>query len=75
MTMRPERLIGAARLNRKPSVRGQARRRALINVTKLVLPGIALALLATMALWPELDQREAQPGTTSTTWPPSRAAP
>ncbi len=60
MTMRPERLIGAARLNRKPSIRGQARRRALITATKLVLPGIALALLTTMAIWPELDQREAQ---------------
>ena len=60
MITRPDRLIGAARLNRKPSVRGQARRRALITITKLVLPGIALALLTTMAIWPELDQREAQ---------------
>lgn len=60
MAVRAERLIGAARLNRRPSVRGQARRRALITITKLVLPGIALALLSTMAIWPELHQREAE---------------
>lgn len=60
MVTRPERLIGAARFDRRPSRRGQARRRALITTTKLVLPGIALALLTTMAIWPEINQREAE---------------
>ena len=39
-----------------------ARRRLLVTVTKFVLPVVALALLALIALWPEIDRatRQAQ---------------
>jgi lipopolysaccharide export system protein LptC len=46
----------AARMHRVPSQRHLARRRVLINLTKWLLPVGALALLSTIALWPELDR-------------------
>lgn len=45
----------AARMHRVPSQRHLARRRVMINLTKWLLPVLALALLSTIALWPELD--------------------
>lgn len=46
----------AARMHRVPSQRHLARRRAMITLTKWSLPVLALALLSTIALWPELDR-------------------
>jgi lipopolysaccharide export system protein LptC len=43
------------RMHRMPSQRDLARRRTLVNLTKWLLPVIALALLSTVALWPEFD--------------------
>jgi lipopolysaccharide export system protein LptC len=52
-----ERMVGEARRLRRPPTRGGLlRRRILITVTKFVLPVFALALLGTIALWPELDR-------------------
>ena len=39
-----------------PSPGGIARRRRLIWLTKMLLPVVALALLATIALWPEINR-------------------
>jgi lipopolysaccharide export system protein LptC len=50
-------LLGAgSRLRRPPTPGGIARRRFLITVTKWLLPAGALALLALIALWPEIDR-------------------
>ena len=38
-----------------PAPRRIARRRFLINLSKLVLPTVAMALLASIALWPEIQ--------------------
>jgi len=46
----------AARMHHMPSQRHMARRRVMINLTKWLLPVIALALLSTIALWPELQR-------------------
>jgi lipopolysaccharide export system protein LptC len=46
----------ANRVRRPPTPGGIARRRVLVNVTKWLLPSIALGLLSTIALWPELDR-------------------
>ena len=56
---RPERMLAgaAARTLRLTSPRVLARRRLLIQAAKLALPAVALALLASLAVWPEL-QRE-----------------
>jgi len=51
-----QRLVGEARIRRTPTAGGLARRRLMITATKFVLPVAALALLATIALWPELDR-------------------
>ena len=52
-----QRLVGEARARRRvPSAGGLARRRLMITVTKFFLPVLARALLATIALWPELDR-------------------
>jgi len=51
-----ERLVGTARARRPPTRGGIMRRRVLITVTKFLLPTVALALLATIALWPEFDR-------------------
>lgn len=50
----------ASRIHRPPSQAGIARRRFLISATKWLLPVGALALLATIALWPELDRTAEQ---------------
>src|ERR1019366_8135671 len=52
------RLIDAAavRMRFVPTARHLARRRLLINLTKSLLPALALALLASIALWPEFDR-------------------
>jgi len=59
---RAERLVGVAapRLRRPPTPGGIARRRFMILLTKLALPVLALALLTTMALWPELKRSAAE---------------
>jgi lipopolysaccharide export system protein LptC len=46
----------AARMRRAPTPGGLARRRLMITLTKWLLPAAALALLATIAIWPELDR-------------------
>ncbi|HLY90150.1 MAG TPA: LPS export ABC transporter periplasmic protein LptC [Acetobacteraceae bacterium] len=46
----------AARVRQVPSPSGIARRRALITLTKWLLPICALLLLASIALWPELGR-------------------
>jgi lipopolysaccharide export system protein LptC len=61
-TRRPgQRLVGvaASRLRRPPTPGGIARRRLMILLAKLVLPAMALALLTTMALWPQLKRSAA----------------
>jgi lipopolysaccharide export system protein LptC len=52
------RLVAAAagRMRRLPTSRPMARRRIAITLTKLLLPALALALLASIALWPEFDR-------------------
>ncbi len=56
---RAERMLAGlgAPVRRLPTARVLARRRLMIRAVKLVLPAIALALLSSLALWPEL-QRE-----------------
>ncbi len=53
-----QRLIAAtaARVRRAPTPGGIARRRFVINMTKWLLPGLALVLLASIALWPEISR-------------------
>ena len=46
----------AARLRRLPDSRGLARRRVVITFVKLLLPAVALLLLASLALWPEIQR-------------------
>jgi lipopolysaccharide export system protein LptC len=46
----------AARVRRAPDAEGMARRRLVINFTKWLLPAIALLLLTTIALWPEISR-------------------
>lgn len=55
-TTRDGRVYGQAGMRKPPSPGGIARRRRLIQVTKILLPVVALALLATIALWPEIDR-------------------
>lgn len=57
-----QRLVGSAvsRMRRPPTQGGLARRRLMILLAKLVLPAVALALLTTMAMWPELKRTTAQ---------------
>jgi lipopolysaccharide export system protein LptC len=50
------RFASAARAHRLPSPGGIARRRLVIRLTKWLLPAAALALLAIIALWPEIDR-------------------
>jgi lipopolysaccharide export system protein LptC len=50
------RLASVVRVRRLPSPSGIARRRLVIRLTKWLLPAVALALLATVALWPEIDR-------------------
>jgi lipopolysaccharide export system protein LptC len=53
-------VAAAARMRRLPSSRHLARRHLAITLTKLVLPTLALALLASIALWPEFDRAKEQ---------------
>lgn len=46
----------AARMRRPPTQRHLARRHLAITLTKWLLPALALALLSTIALWPEFDR-------------------
>jgi lipopolysaccharide export system protein LptC len=46
----------AARVRKLPDPGGLARRRVIIRLVKSVLPFGALLLLATLALWPEIDR-------------------
>lgn len=50
----------AARMRRPPTSRNLARRRFAITLTKWLLPALALALLASIALWPEFDRATEQ---------------
>ena len=53
-----QRLVAAAaaRIRRPPDPGHLARRRRLITLTKWLLPIVALLLLATIAIWPEVDR-------------------
>jgi lipopolysaccharide export system protein LptC len=51
-----ERIVGEARIRRPPTPGGLARRRLVITFTKFFLPVLALALLGTIALYPEFDR-------------------
>ena len=53
---RERHLADGAPLRRPPSPSGIARRRLLIRLTKFLLPLAALALLALIAIWPEIDR-------------------
>ncbi len=53
-------IAAAARMRRLPSSRHLARRHVLITLPKLLLPALALALLASIALWPEFDRAKDQ---------------
>jgi lipopolysaccharide export system protein LptC len=57
-----ERLVGIAtsRVRRPPTPGRIARRRLMILLAKLALPALALALLTTMAMWPELKRSAAE---------------
>jgi lipopolysaccharide export system protein LptC len=46
----------AARIRQPPNPGGLARRRLVINLAKWSLPACALLLLATIALWPEIER-------------------
>ena len=46
----------AGRFRQPPDAGGLARRRIVINLIKWLLPTVALLLLATIALWPEIDR-------------------
>jgi lipopolysaccharide export system protein LptC len=51
---------GPGRARDLPTPRGIARRRFLITLTKWLLPVGAMGLLASIALWPELDRATAK---------------
>ncbi len=57
-----ERLLTAtaSRIRRPPTPGGIARRRFVVTVTKWLLPLFALALLSSIALWPEIDRAKDQ---------------
>lgn len=46
----------ASRVRRSPTTSGIARRRLVITLTKWLLPAIALLLLASIAVWPEIER-------------------
>ncbi len=48
-------MLAPSRERQAPSAGQLARRRVLVSIAKRVLPLAAVALLATIALWPELD--------------------
>ncbi len=60
---RPDRSFltaGGAVARRLPSATGIARRRIAVVATKFLLPAIALLLLVSIAVWPELDRASEQ---------------
>ncbi len=59
---RPDRLAaaGSARIRTAPTASRIARRRVMVNVTKWLLPMAALALLSSVALWPQIQQMRDQ---------------
>lgn len=52
-------IAAAANPRRRASAAGLARRRQLITLAKWALPALALLLLSTVALWPEVQRIEA----------------
>ena len=63
MTGTPRALPGlaagaAARRRARPSSGALARRRLHIRLAKLILPGLALALLTLLAVWPDLTRQD-----------------
>lgn len=48
-------MLAPSRMRRLPSPGALARRRLFVAIAKRVLPVAAVALLATIALWPEID--------------------
>ena len=60
--VRPDRLATAAsfRARQAPTAARMARRHALVTLTKWALPVAALALLSSIALWPELMRAKDQ---------------
>lgn len=56
----PPRLLATVRRYRMPSATRLMCRRWVLRFTKLVLPGLALALLASLALWPEFQRVSSQ---------------
>jgi lipopolysaccharide export system protein LptC len=52
--------VAASRLREPPTTAALVRRRFLIRLVKWLLPAAALALLSTVALWPELDHATEQ---------------
>lgn len=53
-------VAAAHRMRRLPTTRHLARRHIAITLTKFVLPLLALALLASIAVWPEFDRAKEQ---------------
>lgn len=51
-------MLAPSRARVAPSMRGMARRHALVRLAKLALPAIALALLCLLLFWPEIDGKE-----------------
>ncbi|MDW8399017.1 MAG: LPS export ABC transporter periplasmic protein LptC [Acetobacteraceae bacterium] len=51
-------LLVPSRAREVPSPAALARRRLLVRIGRLLLPGAALLLLSAIALWPELDRVE-----------------
>ena len=56
--VRPDRLAaaGSARIRQAPTASRIARRRIVVTLTKWLLPVAALALLSSVALWPEIER-------------------
>jgi lipopolysaccharide export system protein LptC len=55
-----DRLAASGRARQTPTARHLARRRFAVTVTKWLLPALALALLSSIALWPEFNRTAEQ---------------
>ena len=51
-------MLAPSRARVAPSVRGMARRLAVVRLARLALPAIALGLLCLLLFWPEIDGKE-----------------
>ncbi|MBC7430866.1 MAG: LPS export ABC transporter periplasmic protein LptC [Rubritepida sp.] len=51
-------MLAPSRARVAPSLRGMARRHALVRLAKLALPAIALALLCLLLFWPDIAGKE-----------------